>query len=177
MARLTNLNAGLPPVSWSPFYGSQGVSVGYVNGQPAFLAEIAPWEGVDVLSPATVSVMVPTSPGQSPFTAPLQRIELTVLGPQTHDVATGDFNGDGCDDFLVGIRGPVQGVWMFMCQNSTTLSDWSFFPVTLDEQYGASQLVVHDFNGDGKLDWAATGFPGFGDGPGGNHYVAVYYQT
>lgn len=86
-------------------------------------------------------------------------------------------NDSRCDDILVGIRGPVYGVWMFLCQNLTSLTDWAYFPVTLDESYGASQLVVNDFDGDGKLDWASTGFPGFGSEADGDHCVAVYYQT
>ena len=87
-AKLTTLNSGMKKVSWSPFYGSQGVRVGNIEGRPSFIAQIAPWEGVDVLSPATVAVLVPGVSG-SIFEPPLKRIELDVLGPQMHDVATG----------------------------------------------------------------------------------------
>ncbi|KAL6071495.1 hypothetical protein QOT17_006216 [Balamuthia mandrillaris] len=204
-ARLTNLNPGKAPVAWSPFHGSQGTSLGFVDGRPAFMAQISPWEGVNVLSPATVAILLPSSSSSSIFQPPLQRIELDVLGPQAHDVVAADFNGDGCDDFLVGLRGPVIGVWMFEChkkKNNKKLElEWTFYPVSLDQRYGASALVAHDFDGDGKMDWAATGFPGFPENEEeqnnkseqngllvsnqqrrstkraqGNHYVAVYYQ-
>ena len=55
------------------------------------------------------------------------------------------------------------GVWMFQCNNAQLLDDCSMYPVTLDSRYGASQLAVGDFDQDGRLDFAATGFPGFGD--------------
>lgn len=175
---LFTLSSGIPSVSYSPFHGTQGVDVGNVDGVPSFLAAIAPWEGVDQLSPTTISILFPTPQNNSLFSSRLQRIDLDIRGSQGHDVATGDFNNDGCDDFLVGLRGPVHGVWLYMCDDKPSLAEWSFFPVTLNQQYGASQISVEDFNKDGKLDFAATGFPGFPGGGGGpeNQYVAVYYQ-
>ena len=44
---------------------------------------------------------------------------------------------------------------------------------------GASGLVVGDYNQDGLLDFAATGFPGFGvnpEDPAADKFLAVYYQ-
>ena len=45
---------------------------------------------VNVLSPGTVSLLTPEGTGQSVFDAPLSRTELDILGPEAHDVATGD---------------------------------------------------------------------------------------
>eukprot|EP01094_Clydonella_sp_ATCC50884_P010693 TRINITY_DN20547_c0_g1_i1.p1 TRINITY_DN20547_c0_g1~~TRINITY_DN20547_c0_g1_i1.p1 ORF type:complete len:498 (-),score=118.88 TRINITY_DN20547_c0_g1_i1:73-1566(-) len=175
-ASIEILNKGMEPVSWSPFYGAQSTAVGMVDGVPSYMAEVSPWEGVDVQSAAPISILTASTAGQSVFEAPLLRWEVDVLGPQAHDVATGDFNGDGCDDFVVAQRGPVTGVWLYQCE-AKDLSAWRYFPVTLDADYGASQLFVHDFDGDGRLDIAATGFSGFDGAGGGNHYVAVYYHT
>ena len=51
-------------MSWSPFHGSQGTAVGHRytsegGSEAAYVAQIGPWEGVDTLSPATVSVLTP----------------------------------------------------------------------------------------------------------------------
>ena len=79
-ASLEILNRGIPPEKWSPFYGSQGTSVGKKDGKEAFIAEIAPWEGTTILTPGTVSVLLPTAQQNSLWTAPLTRVTVDVIG-------------------------------------------------------------------------------------------------
>ena len=59
-ALLLNLNPGIPPVSWSPFYGSQGTRVGYVDDAPAYMAEVSPWEGgnTSLIVEYTVAILI-----------------------------------------------------------------------------------------------------------------------
>jgi FG-GAP-like repeat len=72
----------------------------------------------------------------------------------TYSVATGDFNGDGIPDVVVGQENNYgsTGVTVYLAKG-----DGSFYPGI---SYGASSqmgyVAVADFNGDGKLDIAAT---------------------
>jgi hypothetical protein len=72
----------------------------------------------------------------------------------TYSVATGDFNGDGIPDVVVGQENNYgsTGVTVYLAKG-----DGSFYPGI---SYGASgqmgYVAVADFNGDGKLDIAAT---------------------
>ena len=72
----------------------------------------------------------------------------------TYSVATGDFNGDGIPDVVVGqaYNYGSTGVTVYLAKG-----DGSFYPGV---SYGASDrmgyVAVADFNGDGKLDIAAT---------------------
>lgn len=73
---------------------------------------------------------------------------------ETYSVATGDFNGDGIPDVVVGqaYNYGSTGVTVYLAKG-----DGSFYPGV---SYGASDdlgyVAVADFNGDGKLDIAAT---------------------
>lgn len=73
---------------------------------------------------------------------------------ETYSVATGDFNGDGIPDVVVGQARNFgsTGVTVYLAKG-----DGSFYP---GMSYGASSqmgyVAVADFNGDGKLDIAAT---------------------
>jgi Aldos-2-ulose dehydratase, beta-propeller domain len=189
-ATMTRLSTGDPPVIYSPYFGSQGVRVGYSHSTggkstPVYMAQIGPWEGKYRLTPGSVAVLYPSGPAQSVYDAPLKRTLLDTVGPSVHDVATGDFDGDGLDEFLVAQRGPVQGVWMFrhppILHEKKNLSqqlssEWTFWAVELESGWGASQLVARDFDGDGRLDFASTGFPGFPGANTGGNFVAAYFN-
>ncbi|HBB34412.1 MAG TPA: hypothetical protein DDZ80_24050 [Cyanobacteria bacterium UBA8803] len=114
---------------------------------------------------------------QSEYTAPSSGDDVSIDDTEQFgsSVATGDFNGDGYDDLLVGVPGESvgsihnagavhaiygsqtglthQGNQLFH-QNSTGIVGYS----AVDELFG-SALATGDFNGDGYDD-AAIGIPG-----------------
>jgi hypothetical protein len=70
---------------------------------------------------------------------------------QTFDVATGDFNGDGIPDVVVGQENNA-GISVYLGKGDGTFSPG----VSSGISDGIFSLAVGDFNGDGKLDVAAV---------------------
>jgi hypothetical protein len=94
---------------------------------------------------------------------PAQNIDVKVQasGLDSHPITlrVGDFNGDGKPDLLIG-----QFVGFDAGESFVTVlpgnGDGTFgAPITRDEGFGLFGLAVGDFNGDGKLDFAAAGSP------------------
>jgi len=89
-------------------------------------------------------------------------------------IASGDFNGDGIPDFVVGNAksgGHVAGFTVFLSNPDGSMQPGvNYAPVTAT--YELEYVAVGDFNGDGKLDIAVTDalnggvqiFTGNGDG-------------
>ncbi|MGH9495115.1 MAG: FG-GAP repeat domain-containing protein [Candidatus Sulfotelmatobacter sp.] len=72
----------------------------------------------------------------------------------SYSVATGDFNGDGIPDLAVGqsSNDGSTGVVVYLGKGDGTFSPG----VSYGESTGLAYVTVADFNGDGKLDIAAT---------------------
>jgi hypothetical protein len=74
-------------------------------------------------------------------------------------IATGDFNGDGIPDFVIGnskANGNA-GITVFLSNPDGSLQPGVSYPGT-ETSYELEYVAVGDFNGDGKLDIAAADF-------------------
>jgi hypothetical protein len=72
-----------------------------------------------------------------------------------------DFDGDGDDEFLVALRGPWpwQGVFYYKAVDLAN----GFWTKKRVSNYSAARICIADFDGDGRPDFATTGYytPGY----------------
>ncbi|WNI18816.1 FG-GAP repeat domain-containing protein [Actinacidiphila sp. ITFR-21] len=151
------------------FRGSSSVALGGLPAQGArYAATIEPFHG------NTVAVYV-----ESPDAGMWRRTVLDVYGDPNdvgegpgHHVVAADFDGDGEDEFLVALRGPMpwQGVFYYKAVD-VAAGLWTKKRVSQDS---AARIAVADFNGDGALDFATTGYYTPGYFLADNPVVAVY---
>lgn len=139
------------------FRGSGDLDVGRVGDDPfGYVAAVEPFHG------NTVAVYT-KQPGTAPETATWRRTLLDVYGDPNdngegpgHQVLCADFDGDGEDEFLVGLRGPWpwQGV---MYYKAIDLANGVFAKWRVSDE-SVARIAVADFNGDGRLDFATIGY-------------------
>lgn len=139
------------------FRGSSSVAAGSLASQGVtFAAALEPFHG------NTVAVYTDSDDGR------WSRTVLDVYGDPNevgegpgHHVVAADFDGDGEDEFLVALRGPMpwQGVFYYKAVDARA-GLWTKQRVSSDS---AARIAVADFNGDGRLDFATIGYytPGY----------------
>lgn len=147
------------------FKGSGNVAVGKIGTDPhAYIATVEPFHG-------NVVAVYCKEDNASIENATWNRYVLDVFdnlnehseGPG-HHVVCHDFDGDGEDEFLVALRGPMpwQGVFYYKAIDAKK----GLFTKWRVSSESAARIAVGDFNGNGKLDFATMGYS-----------VEGYYET
>jgi hypothetical protein len=139
------------------FKGSGDADVGCVDGDAfAYVAAIEPFHG------NTVAVYVKCD-GMGPSQPKWQRHLLDIYGDPNavgespgHCVICADFDGDGNDEFLVGLRGPEpwQGV---MYYKPIDLKNGIFTKWQIGFE-SVARIALGDFGGEGGRDFATIGY-------------------
>jgi hypothetical protein len=152
----------LTEVGETGFKGTGNLALGRIGDDPyAYIATVEPFHGntVAVYSKDAIADLTGVT---------WKRTILDVFGDpnQTgegagHHVVAADFDGDGDDEFLVALRGPMpwQGVFYYKAVDAKN----GLFVKTRVSSSSAARIAVADFDGDGRLDFATTGYytPGY----------------
>jgi hypothetical protein len=157
------------------FKGSGNIAVGKIGEDPyAYLATVEPFHGNIV----TVYCKDDNAPIEK---AQWKRFVLDVFnnlneqseGPG-HHVVCHDFDGDGEDEFLVALRGPMpwQGVFYY---KAVDVKNGVFTKWRVSSE-SAARIAVADFNGNGKLDFATMGYSVAGYFETANPKIMMFYN-
>ena len=146
----------------APFRGCGNVAYGRIGDDPyGYIATVDPFHG-------NIVAVYTRQPGEALTDHPWKRTILDTFGdfdPDTqgpgHHVMTGDFDGDGDDEFLVALKGPLphQGVYYYKAIDPAN----GLFERWRVSTASAARIAVGDFDGDGRVDFATTGYytPGY----------------
>lgn len=139
------------------FRGSGDVDAGRVGDDPfAYVAAIEPYHGNSV-------AVYCKETGVPADKASWRRVLLDVFGDPNengegtgHSVLCADFDGDGDDEFLIGLRGPEpwQGVFYY---KAVDLENGVFAKWRVSSE-STARVVAADFRGTGKLDFATIAY-------------------
>jgi hypothetical protein len=150
------------------FKGTGNLAVGRLgDNSVAYIAAIEPFHG------NTVAIYTQTPSPSGGITGLWRRTTLAVFGDPDqpglavgHHVVTADLDGDGNDEFLVALRGPAP--WQGVLQYKPTIEKGILTSCCANtvSTSSAARITVADFTGDGRLDFATTGY-----------YTEGYYKT
>lgn len=139
------------------FKGSGDMDVGRIGNDPfAYVAALEPFHG------NTVGVYYKED-NANPSEAKWQRVILDVFGDPNengegpgHQVLCADFDGDGDDEFLVGLRGPWpwQGVFYY---KAIDIKKGIFTKWRVSDE-SVARIAVADFKNRGALDFATIAY-------------------
>jgi uncharacterized protein (TIGR03437 family) len=129
--------------------GPVGMAAADFNGDGNLDLAVAD-SGIEGTPSSAVSVLL--GDGKGNFSAP-----ATYLAGQSGSaVASADFNGDGHPDLVVGtVNSAANTASITVLLNSGTGAFTALAPITAPS--GLAQIVIADFNGDGKIDLALIG--------------------
>lgn len=144
------------------FKGCSNAVPGRIGDDPyAYIVTIDPFHG-------NIVALLTRTKGKTLTDEPWKRTVLDTFGEFNpkhqstgHHIVTGDFDGDGEDEILIALRGPMphQGVFYYKVIDleQGLVERWRVSTVS------ASLIAVGDFDGDGRLDFATTSYytPGF----------------
>ena len=149
------------------FTGSGNIDIGKIGNDPyTYIATVEPFHGNKV---AVYSKDVKADLEKIHW----KRTELDVFGYPNkngegagHHLKTVDFDGDGDDEFIVAERGPkpFQGVFYYeLLDQEDSVQPSMTFERTKISSSSAARIAVEDFDGDGLMDFATTGYytPGY----------------
>lgn len=133
------------------FKGSGDVDGGRLGDDPlAYAAAVEPFHG------NTVAVYTRQGEGW-------RRFVLDVYGDPNengegpgHSVMCADFDGDGDDEFLVGLRGPEP--WQGVVYYKILDAERGLFLKWRVAEESTARIVAADFSGDGKVDFATISY-------------------
>ncbi len=164
-----------------PFKGASEIKMGRLKNGQRYVATIEPWHGFQVViytepgKPAATAV--PTPEGVSPEAHQKGLWTRSVIAQPLswgHGVWTADLDGDGDDELVIGQRdknktGTPAGPGVYLFDPVSDGNSLVFHRQVIDDGgVAVEDIIVEDFNGDGRPDIAAGGRA--------THNVRIYWN-